>query len=326
MDPETRWYGCQICSCLTADFEEHNKRLHDDENEQEQEEEENMVCVRLELPDDFNLMSDFPYNTALATVLIYWAEECHSHVPHREGQEVLIICGDRELTTEEFDVTLEELGVPRGEEVVLEYNLVEETEQLTKEDQHIRACEARLIDHQDASNQPSFQDMVNQVNEDRPRASNPMVEEIIIALQRPDSPFHHSAFPHNVNSNQYIVILQYSKAHMPLAYHHCLSFKPACTQYVTKDLFVIAQNLANMVHMVDNRSSSLHKLNTVLLKSSGLSNAGLDATQRSGHSQTAASFRAIKRKLACLADGVIKKVSKFKLPLIMFDNMDMTLR
>ena len=236
------------------------------------------------------------------------------------------MCGDREFTVEEFDTKLEDLGTPGGEEVLMEYIMVEETEQLSKEDQHVKDCENRLIVNQEKSNQPTFEDIVSELNKDRPRAPSPMVEEIIVALKRSDSPFHHSKFPHDVNSNQYIDIIAFSKLHMPLAYHHCLLFKPPCTQFVTRDLLVIAQELANMAHMVESRSSSLHKLNTLLLKSGGLSNTALDSMQRVGHCQTAASWRAIRDKLACLADGVVKKISRYGLPLIMFDNMDMVLR
>ena len=48
------------------------------------------------------------------------------------------MCGDREFTVEEFDTKLEDLGTPGGEEVLMMYIMVDETEYLSKEDQHVK--------------------------------------------------------------------------------------------------------------------------------------------------------------------------------------------
>ena len=313
------------CSCLTTSLEEHNRRSHpEDQVEDQPDPGVSETSVRLVLPSEAELTAVFPRATQVASILLYWDEECRKHM--QEGVEVVLLVGERQIGIEEFNTTLAALGALEEQEIRLVFKLVREADSLTEADAYLDECEERLVKKQGEAEDMSPDEMARVMNEDRPEVPKPMVEEIVVALRRPENPFHYSTFPHNINKNHFITIVNFSRVHLPLTYAMCLSLKPSSTQFVSKDVFTVAELLSLIVNMVDPKCTSLKQLHTVLLKAGGLSNSSLDATQRSGHCQTSSSYRAIRTKLACIADGVVKKVSKLTMPLVMFDNMDFVLR
>ena len=313
------------CSCLTASLEEHNRRSHlEDQVEDQPDPGVSETFVRLVLPSEAELTAVFPRDTQVASILLYWDEECMRHM--QDGEEVVLSVGERQIGIEEFNTTLAALGALEEQEIRLVFKLVREADSLTEADAYLDECEERLVKKQGEAEDMSPDEMARVMNEDRPEVPKPMVEEMVVALRRPENPFHYSTFPHDINKNHFVTIIQFSRVHLPLTYAMCLSLKPSSTQFVSKDVFTVAELLSLIVNMVDPKCTSLKQLHTVVLKAGGLSNSTLDATQRSGHCQTSSSYRAIRTKLACIADGVVKKVSKLTMPLVMFDNMDFVLR
>ena len=71
-------------------------------------------------------------------------------------------------------------------------------------------------------------------------------------------------------------------------------------------------------------NSALSAAKTVLLKSGGLTNAALDATQRSNFCQSASTWRRSRQKLASIGEGLATKVASEKksMPMFLLDNMN----
>ena len=291
-------------------------------------EEEPNVIVRLTIPNGSVLVQEFPLEHTVAGTLLYWYEDLRREDALRgDKMEVVIVCGEKEIQVEQFDIVLRDLVLDQNSPLSMVYELREEKDYETKEDAHLKDCQRRLLLDLSPEKQMSLQEIAMQMNEDKPTGPNPMLEEMVVALKREDSPFHHSAFPFNVNHNNYVSILTFSRLHMNLAYKDILSLRPSSYQYDSKDVFAVAQLLSQKAAMVDRSSTSMAKLQTVLLKSGGLSNNALDATQKSSFSQTSQNFRNLRRHMACVADGMVSSVAKVKgPPMVVFDNMDFTIK
>ena len=269
-------------------------------------------------------MEQFPLQHTVAGILIHWMDDlAREDVLRGEKKDVVIVCGDREMDVERIDTVLEELVGGQGNELDLTYELRDENEYESKEEAFLRECQRRLIFKSNSQQQATLQEIATQMNEDKPNEPNEMIEEMVVALKREDSPFHHSAFPFDVSENNYVNIITFSRLHMNRTYKDALSLRPGSHQYEPKDVFAVAQLLSQKAAMVDRASTSMAKLQTVLLKSGGLTNSALDATQKSSFCQTAQNFRNIRKEMACVGDGMVSGLAKAKgPPMVVFDNMD----
>ena len=76
-----KWFACMACSCLTPSLEEHNRRSHPEALVEDQPDPEvSETSVRLVLPSEAELTAVFPRATQVASILLYWDEECRRHM------------------------------------------------------------------------------------------------------------------------------------------------------------------------------------------------------------------------------------------------------
>ena len=156
-----RWFACIACTCLTTSLDQHNKQFHPRENEDNVEDQEqhnhSTTTVRLVLPDQVELTAVFARDTQVASVLLYWEEECRNHL--EEDKEVVVEVGGREIDIEQFEVTLAELGAEEDQEITLAYKLVKETVPLSRADKALDECENRLVKNNSESVEPSLEEV-----------------------------------------------------------------------------------------------------------------------------------------------------------------------
>ena len=321
------WQACLRCNVLTTDLASHEQRVHGlHEGEPGREIEE--VVVRFLLPNQTVLINKFRLTAEIAEVMLFWLDECRRQ-GYRPGQgmEVVVQCEQTMLALEQFETRLCDLGARQGSILVLLYHEREEQEDMTAEDAYIKECADRLHYNPDSHPTTLLADVVETMNTDRNHDDpSPMVEEMIVALRREDSPFHFTKFPTNVNQNNYVSIINFSKAHMPRAYENCLSLKASNKQFEVTDVFKVAQLLSQMSSMLSCRNSCLQQQNSVFLKAGGLTNSAMDGLQRTGYCQGSSSYRLLRKKLACLDEGLLQLSAKETMPIFLFDNMDFTLR
>ena len=126
------------------------------------------------LPSEAELTEVFPRVTQVASILLYWDEECRRHM--EEGAEVVLSVGERMIGIEEFDITLAALGALEEQEITLVFKIVGEAVSLTEADAFLDECEDRLVKKQVDPEEISSDKMARVMNEDHPEVSKPMVQ------------------------------------------------------------------------------------------------------------------------------------------------------
>ena len=324
--PTTPLYGCKLCSVLTTSLEQHGITHHPQTVEASGQEEKVQVRLVL-LPSKLVLVDEFLKTACIAEVLLAWAEQIKAHMRRGEDEEGLVRCAERRLTAEVFDTTMRELGGEVGQEITLTYEFIEAEDDLTEEDRITRECQDRLlVNEADRQLAMSVEQASEMLNRDRPWTPRPIVEEMLAALDREDSPFHSRQFPPTVNKNNYCTILEFSSVHMRKIYLLILSLYPTSHQFSKEDVFPICQVLSEMSFMVNKTNTAMKKVKTLLMKTSGLTNDGLESTQKAGISVGASTWRRMRSSLADMADGLLSKAAKIAMPMISFDNLNFNLR
>ena len=323
----TKLYGCIQCGVVTSNLEEHTQKHHTQVEEPEEFTMDENVKVRLELPDQSALVDWFPDYYSIAEVLLRWTGDIDRQVQRGDEESVAIESGQRTILEEDFAITLKMLGATTENTTDLTYKIVEDEEDLSKEDKFIRECEDRLIVNIVEQEQAlTVQDVVKIMNRDRPTEPQQIYEEMIIALKREDSPFHSSQFPPNVNENSYSRIVLFSSLHMKQMYKLLLSLFPTTHQFSEDDIFPLAQTLSQLAVMVQRKSIAMKKLKTTIFKTNGLTNVGLGNAMKSGITVGERTWRRMREFLAALSDGLINKSARICMPMISFDNLNYVLR
>ena len=288
------------------------------------------VTVRLKLPNEFTLVQTFKPTVCIAEILLSWEHditEQEVQEQRQEGQEVVIRCGELGLRMEQFDTTVGQLGGRPSSDLNLEYMYDDMEEEMSKTDAYIKDVEMRLTENQEERDAAtSIEQTVENLNQDRPWTERPIVDEMILALKREDSPFQSRHFPPSINRNNYCDILEFSRLHMPKIYHLLLSLYSTDHQFSESDVFPLTQVLSELAAMVNNKNTAIRKVRTLLLKSSGLTNDGLSSMAKSGLSMGAKTWQSIRRTLAAVADGLLVRAAKISIPMISFDNLNYTIR
>ena len=288
------------------------------------------VTVRLKLPNDFTLIRSFLPTVVIAEILLSWEQEIkeqEGQEGRQEGQEVVMKCGDLGLRMEQFDTTVWQLGGRPGSDLNLEYLYDDIEEELSKTDAYIKEVETRLIEDEVVkAAATTLEQTVENLNQDRPWTERPIVDEMILALKREDSPFRSRQFPPNINKNNYCDIILFSRLNMPKIYRLLLSLYSTDHQFTSSDIFPLAQVLSELAAMINNKNTAMRKVRTLLLKSSGLTNDGLASMAKSGLSVGAKTWQSMRSTLAAVADGLLARAAKISLPMISFDNLNYTIR
>lgn len=105
-----------------------------------------------------------------------------------------------------------------------------------------------------------------------------------------------------------------------------LDLRDPSHQTQAKDVIPVVQLVAQMMAMVSRSNSALAATKSVLLKSGGVSNDALDATQRSSFCQTSSSYRRKRQDLADLDEGILKRAAssmKSLMPMFVIDNLNL---
>ena len=293
------------------------------------------VTVRLLLPTGDTVTSQFEMNNSVASVLV-----AHStYIRERIGdlgpeEECVIKCEDKVLVPGQLTAPLSSLdqwvwcGDP---EIHLEYQLrpsslhidIEEDRDL---EQHERVL--KRLTKLEGVNKDDLINSARTMNQDRNNlspSSNPVLEELLVASKHPDNPFHCRQFPFDVNTSTYATMMTFIKEQMPRTYHWVIQLRVGSHQSDEKDVIAAAQLVGQMMAMVSPKNSALAATKSVTLKSGGLTNSALDATQRSSFCQSSSSYRRKRQQLAGLADSLAQKaVSQLgSIPAFVIDNLNM---
>lgn len=327
------WFACQPCGILTTDRDSHNKRFHLLQGENTSD--PVPITVRLLLPTTDTITANFLSSDTVSSVLAAHSAFIREKIGDLGPEEELTICcEDKVFVPGQFCAKLSNLerwDWGGEKEIHLEYRIRPSSLQISSQDAdregHERAIE-RLTRKEGMMENDLFEvaSMMNQDRNMNPVQTNPMTEELLIATKHPGNPFHHNQFPFNVNQNTYSTMLRFTKEQMPIVYSWVLHLRDPSHQSVDKDVIPVVQLVAQMMAMVSRTNSALAATKTMVLKSGGLTNVALDATQRSSYCQTSSNFRKKRQSLANLAEDLVKKATsslKPIMPMFVIDNLNL---
>ena len=84
-------------------------------------------------------------------------------------------------------------------------------------------------------------------------------------------------------------------------------------------------SFSSLASIVSAKNNALKKTKSISTKNNGLTNNGLDVLAVVGIFETARSFRNDRDFLASLSDELLKSYARFSVPVITFDNMDISI-
>ena len=134
------------------------------------------------------------------------------------------------------------------------------------------------------------------------------------------------SFPLDVNTNAYVDILHFALDNS----EDVLLLLTALTKknenpISSQDVIDLAYLFSTLAEAACSRNNSLKKTKTLCLKSSGLTNSGLDSLASVGGAETSRSCRNDRDMLASISEEVLKQYAKSHVPQMCFDNMDIRL-
>lgn len=290
------WYACMPCGRFTTDLDSHNEQHH---HRLQEIPSDSMVTVRLLLcsPSQSTLVSQFRADITVAAVLTTHLQEIREELGDLgPGEEVTITCGETLLLPDQLHTTLlsslDHWNWAGEQEIHLEYDIRPSSLHLGEEAQdndELDIYVERLL-KTNSLGEETLKEAAASMNLDREAhcsGASQLHQEMLIATKHPDNPFHHSKFPFDVNQSYYSMAIQFARVHLPKNYHQILELRNFGHQYDVRDVIPTVQILAHLMRLTSPVNSALPAMKSVFLKSSGLTNNGLDATQRSGFSQGA---------------------------------------
>ena len=131
------------------------------------------------------------------------------------------------------------------------------------------------------------------------------------------------SFPVDVNSNIYSDIMNFAleNARDVMLLLTALTKKqenPICP----KDVIQLAYSFSSLAEAANSQNNSLKKVKSLGLRSTGLTNSGLDSLSQIGVSETSRSARNDRDVLASISEEIVKQHAKNNVPQYTFDNLD----
>ena len=292
------WHPCVPCHRFTTNIDGHNDQHHHAIGDLPEQTE---VTVRLLLPSPSNstIVGKFIGEDTVASVLAAHFQEIREELGDLgPEEEMTITCGDMLLLPGQLHTTLlstlDRWNWAGEQEIHLEYSIRLSSLHLGGEEEEEDKDELEMFVQRlikaDKMGEGILKNTAATMNQDRDAncsGSSLMHQEMLLATKNPDNPFHHSKFPFDINQSFYCKAIQFSRVHLPTAYYQILELRNFDHQYDERDVIPTVQILAHLMRLTSPVNSALPAMKSVFLKSSGLTNNGLDATQRSGFSQGA---------------------------------------
>ena len=292
------WMVCLPCSKLTTDINNHNLTYHyqSSQNGYLHPAPEDRVTVRLLLPEPSftTLVGRFRCGDTVAAVLAAHSEDIREEVEDLgPGEEVTITCGDTLLLPGQQTILLSSLdrwNWAGEQEIHLEYGIRPSSIQLGESEvDELEKHLDRLVKRGGAGEeQDGLKEAAAAMNADRQTfctGSDLLHQEMMVATRLPENPFHHKNFPFDINRNFYVDAITFSRKNLPRTYKQVLELRTGGCQFGEKDVIPVVQLLSQLMCVTSPLNSALSAMRSMFLKGSGLTNRGLDATQRSGFSQ-----------------------------------------
>lgn len=151
--------------------------------------------------------------------------------------------------------------------------------------------------------------------------SSKLLEQMLSLESNPGNPL--KTFPVDINCNVYADIINFGLENASDVILLLLSLmKKHETPISTKDVMELAFTFANLAESVSSENRALKKIKSICLKSSGLTNAGLDSLATVGAAETSRSFRNDRDLLASISEEIVKQYARKFTPQFCFDNLD----
>ena len=328
------WSACRPCNLLTTDGEGHKERAHHARGE-DAEDAFKPVTVRLLLPTGDTVTQEFQLSDTVASVIATHSAYIRDRIGDLGPEEEFVIQSEEDvLLPGQLCAPLSSLKwwMWSGDaEIHLEYrlrpsNLQIELEEDKDLDEH-ESIVTRLtrVDGVSGEDLINIAKMMTQDRNNNERSSDPVLEELLLASKHPANPFHYREFPFDVNTNTYAKMIGFVKERMPRTYGWVINLREGKHQLDSKHVIAAVQLIGQMMIMVSPTNSALAATKSVVLKSGGLTNSALDATQRSLYCQTSSSYRKTRQKLASVADSLAQKAASVfgAIPSFVIDNLNL---
>ena len=148
-----------------------------------------------------------------------------------------------------------------------------------------------------------------------------ILEQLLSLGSVPDNPL--GSFPPDVNSNIYsdIMNLALDKAEDAILLLTAISKKHE-DPISAKDVVHLSYSFSTLAEAASSKNMALKKLKSLSLRTSGLTNSGLDSFSSIGVAETSRSCRNDRDELASISEDIVKKHAKKHVPQFTFDNLD----
>ena len=131
------------------------------------------------------------------------------------------------------------------------------------------------------------------------------------------------SFPVDINTNLYADIVNFGLDHAPDVILLLLNLtKKLETPLSAKDVIELAFTFSSLSEASSSQNKALKKIKSICLRSSGLTNAGLDSMAFVGATETSRSFRNDRDLLASISEEIVKQYARKGTAQFTFDNLD----
>ena len=134
------------------------------------------------------------------------------------------------------------------------------------------------------------------------------------------------SFPVDINSNVYADIVNFALDNASDVILLLLNLTKMHEKPISaKDVVELAFSFSTLAESTSSKNNSLKKIKSICLKSSGLTNAGLDALASVGLAESSRSFRNDRDLLASISEEIVKQYAKNHTAQFCFDNLDINI-
>ena len=203
-----------------------------------------------------------------------------------------------------------------------------------------RLNDARLsnYDHQDTLNVDAVKKMINECKTGdeifKVLWSNPqfqsrfsslfsskLLEQLMSIGSLSNNPM--KSFPVDINTNVYADIVHFALDHAKDVFLLLATLtKKHETPISAKDVIELAFSFSSLAESASSHNKALKKIKSISMRSSGLTNAGLDSLSSVGASETSRTFRNDRDLLASISEEIVKQYARKNIAQFTFDNLD----
>ena len=151
--------------------------------------------------------------------------------------------------------------------------------------------------------------------------SSKLLEQLISIEALSSNPLR--SFPVDVNSNVYADIINFALDNASDVIMLLLTLtRKHETPISTKDVVELAFSFSTLAESASSQNKALKKIKSISMKSSGLTNSGLDSLASVGAAETSRTFRNDRDLLASISEEIVRQYARKYTPQFTFDNLD----